>query len=490
MKKINSLFLFVVIFFLSCSNELLKVDEKNNIVDYSKQMRSPVPSKDSQLFKVEIFQNGVWVTANTYGDCRKSNDPYYFQNIYPWVHWSTICINEATQVKITRLNRTWGNDPWTSATCEPARYNITPVFWADSIKFTIQPLQKVYVRVNSKEDDAFFIFANPLKPAVPTNNCKYFGPGYKNIGVNYQLSSSESTVYLDEGAWVEGSFDLSNVGGDVSFIGPGVISGAFDTWENVVNKTWSEKVDNILIHKNDGGSFSYNITLDGPTLVRSPWYCMYLNQVSGVKTIKNTHLISPWTYNTDGFNVGQNANIQNCFAFNNDDKIHAEYSYSQNYTVSDCVLAGRNAFLIGYGYFTDVNSYTSNISYIDCILQTNRVPFRAELDGSSSSILVDKQYYNNITVNGNVLRLFDLQNCNTNWGSSEDRLGNIKSCFFNNITLNGTQQYKSILKGKDSSNKIGYIEFNNLYINGVKITNSNQWQYFDIDWATVSCNFY
>lgn len=43
-------------------------------------------------------------------------------------------------------------------------------------------------------------------------------------------------MYIDEGAWVIGSFNITDTEGDVRIIGPGVLSGEFSTWEEVVYK--------------------------------------------------------------------------------------------------------------------------------------------------------------------------------------------------------------------------------------------------------------
>lgn len=449
-------------------------------VDYINIVESPITL--SKRYKVEIMKNSNWINHEIYEDSRMSIDPYYFQNQSPKVHFTTICMDSTTDVRVIRLS---GN-AWSSVVLEPEAYGITPVFNADTILFTIRNLQKTTLKINNSLHDLLCIFANPPKPQIPSG-AKYFAPGYHKIGVDYQLASNERVVYIDEGAWVEGSFDVSYAGGDVIFMGPGIITGRFDTNENLIASMSVElRKERNLIHATN--SVNNNIVIDGITMVKSPYYSIYLSSVNGTKKISNVHIISPWTYNTDAFNTGGKTDIRNSYAFNNDDKAFAEYSYSSNVDISDCVFAGRNSFLIGYGYFSNVNNFKTNIANVECILQEDREPFRAEVDGASSAILIDYQYYNDITINGNCRRLFDIQNKNTTWGHANDALGNIRNLYFNNITLTGNQTYKSIIKGKNQDNRIEMV-INNLKINGTTITNFNYQQYFDIDASTASVKF-
>lgn len=442
-------------------------------------------SRASALYKVEVLINGVWVNASAYQHSRKSLDHNWYTNQYPFVHWTTIGLADSieTKIKVTRLNRSFDNAPFSRVEILPSRYNIKPRYDQDTITFSIKANQKVYVRTNDQDKDTLFITAGPLKPSVPAG-ALYFGPGERDIGFDYQVGSNYNTIYLDAGAWVKGSFDLSNVSGNFKIMGPGVLSGELMDYESIVNQTFDYKTNYTLIHTNSNSNStpSFDTSIQGITLVASPFYNIYLAKVAGKKDIEGVNIISPWTYNTDGFNTGSKTNIKNSFVFNNDDTVFSEYSYNGDVTVSDCVLAGRNAFLIGYGYFAAVNSHQTNIKNVDLILQGLYVPFRARVDGRNDrSILVDNQTYENIVIDGDVKQLVYLAIEDTDWGASNPATGNVKDIIFKNIIVNGVQTIKSEIKSKDSNNKFENIVFENVFINGTHVDESNYTDYFTID---------
>lgn len=108
--------------------------------------------------------------------------------------------------------------------------------------------------------DTLFIFANPPKPPVPPG-AKYFGPGIHNMGVDYRLLPSEHDVYLDGGAWVVGSINISDAKQDVHIMGPGTLSGEFEVWENVKDLPWPETFPYMMIHTDYTHSFSNSFEL-------------------------------------------------------------------------------------------------------------------------------------------------------------------------------------------------------------------------------------
>jgi hypothetical protein len=448
-------------------------------------------SKESGLYLVEVLINDQWINAHAYQYTRLSIDSNWHGGYYPWVHWATIGISENTKasIRVTRRSRPWGNDPFTSVELQPSRYNIAPSWNSDFITFEMEQNQKVYVKINNQDHDTLFIFANPLKPPVP-ENAKYFGPGVHNIGADYELMPDEKDVYLDGGAWVIGSLDITGVQAEkVRILGPGVLSGEFEVWENLKELPWEDTFPYMMIHTDLGISPDFDVMITGITIVGSPFYNLSFYSLVNSKRVDNIHILSPWTGNTDGLNLANRAHVTNTFVFNNDDTILAEYLYDGNIFVSDCVLAGRNPFLIGYGYFGSGSPFHATIKNCDLILQESREPFRAQVDGKSSDIIVDNQTYENIHIDGNVQRLVYLSIEDTEWGASNPAQGNITEIIFKNITVTGNQSLKSVIRGKDTNNRIDNILFEDLVIGGIKITNNNYNSYFDIDWNTVDVVF-
>jgi hypothetical protein len=448
-------------------------------------------SRESDLYLVEMLINDQWVNAHAYQYFRLSIDSNWHGGQYPRVHWATIGISEKTKaaIRITRRSRSWRNDPFTSVEIQPGRYNITPFWNSDTITFEMEQHQKVYVKINNQDHDTLFIFANPLKPPVP-ENAKYFGPGVHDIGADYELMPDEKDVYLDGGAWVIGSLDITGVQAEnVRISGPGVLSGEFEVWENLKDLPWEDTFPYMMIHTDLGISPGFDVVITGITIVGSPFYNLSLYSLVNAKRVDNIHILSPWTWNTDGLNLANKAHVTNAFVFNNDDTIHAEYIYDGDIFVSDCVLAGRNSFLIGYGYWGSGSPFHATIKNCDLILQESREPFRAQVDGKSADIIVDNQTYEDIHIDGNVQRLVYLSIEDTGWGASNPAQGNISDIIFKNITVTGNQTLKSVIRGKDANNRIDNIVFEDLVIGGTKITNDNYSSYFDIDWNTVDVEF-
>jgi hypothetical protein len=348
----------------------------------------------------------------------------------------------------------------------------------------------VYVRTNDQDLDTLFINAIPLKPPVPIG-AKYFGPGVHNIGLDYALLPSEQDVYLDGGAWVIGSLHTNDIAGDLRIIGPGVLSGEFEVWENVFpSLSFEDANPYMMIHTEFGGICpTFDVQIEGITIVASPFFNLHLGCLNGTKYIDNLHIISPWTITTDGLAIGNKVHTTNTFVFNNDDTIHAEYINDGDINVSNSVFAGGSTFRIGFGFFPSGDPYQANISNIDLILQHVWGPFSASVDGTGPDIVVDNQNYVNIMIDGDVEQLIRLVFEELPWGSPDPAQGNIRDLTFTNIAVTGSQINKSVIRGKDANNRIENIQFTNLSIGGTVVTNANRDQFFDIDDATVTVDF-
>ena len=86
---------------------------------------------------------------------------------------------------------------------------------------------------------------------------------------------------------------------------------------------------------------------------------------------------------------------------------------------------------------------------------------------------------------GNVLTpLLELKNTVYPWGGPyavNPPLGNSSDFVFKNISLEGTQKYRSEIKGWDASNGIHNVLLQNVTINGTTVNPSNVANYFDIN---------
>jgi hypothetical protein len=467
-------------------------DSTTTLIRVSSDAIETYPSGDlvraSELYRVEVEIGGMWVDTNAYQYSRPSLDPSWHQNLSPWVHWTTIGVAAGVPVKVrvTRLNRPSGSDSFVSVELLPSRYNKAPVWDSDTVTFSIEQNQKVYVRTNDQDFDTLFVNAAPLKPPIPIG-AKYFGPGIHNIGFDYALLPPEQDVYLDGGAWVIGSLHTTDVTGDMRIMGPGVLSGEFELWENI--NSLPGITHYMLIHNAEGGSSpTDNMSISGITMVGSPFWNVDIGNLNGAKYVDNVHILSPWTGNTDGFKLGGNGHITHTFVFNNDDTIDPQGITDGDFTVSNCVFAGRKSLSIGGSRIGSADPFHATISNVDLILQDSRAAFHGDVDGDGPDVLIDNQTYENITVDGDVRAAFYLaiEESPDDPGFVE---GNVRNFTFTNVTIKGQQSQRSTIMGKDANNRIDNIVFNNFSIGGTVVTNANRDQFFNIDDATVSVDF-
>lgn len=380
-------------------------------------------------FDVHVWTDAGWVPANARGMARKSEDQWYYQGLYPWVHWVTIGAADSVRVRVSKRAGALRVANFSKVKISPARYGIAAEnLTTTSFEFVALRGQKVYCEVNEQDIDPLFVFVNPPKPTPPPTptpaDCLYYPPGFTSIGDGYQVPASVKTIYLDGGAWVSGGFDLSQVTGPISIVGPGFLVGTVLDAPSLFRPVGqpempdSQRLGYVLIRR-DAAPYSQSAALymDGPTLVAAPFYNVYIPTMLGRKEFRNVHMLSPWWFNTDGFLAVENADVRDCFLYQNDNKFTPEFS-GGGLTVQSSVLAGRNSFQIGYGYpDPNARSLYPEFRGMDLILQRDRIPFIAKVDAPNSSVEIHDQRYSDISVSGDVLRLFDIQHVNVGWMS-------------------------------------------------------------------------
>jgi hypothetical protein len=102
------------------------------LIRVSSELLETYPSADlsrqSELYRVEVEQAGVWVDTHAYQYSRQSRDPSWHTDLFPWVHWTTVGVAQGIQVnvRVTRLNRVSGSAPFNSVELLPSRYNKSP----------------------------------------------------------------------------------------------------------------------------------------------------------------------------------------------------------------------------------------------------------------------------------------------------------------------------------------------------------------------------
>jgi len=166
----------------------------------------------------------------------------------------------------------------------------------------------------------------------------WFGPGFHRR--SEIVVGKGETLYLDGGAWVEGTLTVEGDGARVC--GHGVLSGA--PWMHSHGPT-----------KRHRGGFAFvghgrNQRVEGITLWSSFGWTLTLGEAHGV-VVDNVKIINGKTGNDDGIDVVRckDATIRNCFVLCGDDCITPKFS-CENLLVEKCTLwcDSANVFRLGY----------------------------------------------------------------------------------------------------------------------------------------------
>jgi hypothetical protein len=336
-----------------------------------------------------------------------------------------------------------------------------------------------------------------------TINTLYFPAGIHTIGRLFDLTT-DTNVYIDEGAVVIGSFDLRGCD-NILIQGPGTLSGSFTTREEIVN-TYSDFYDKApysMFYGYDGSKFSFSNSVKNITIIASPFYLSF----EGVWSWRNCYFISPWTWNSDGFGVSAKSSIEqvteiiDCFTYCGDDAIKIAADFD-NVTVSGCfsVNSGASCFL-GY-YWSSISNLGYTVTIEDCDamhlgiadsdnymsgypIKASQCILKSFTDGYIGA--EDKGHFN-VSIDGLRVwgplnnRLFCLGNRRYAYVEEEvrDQRGQIAFWDVQNVTTEFVPGQKSILLGLDSINTPHDLTFSNINLGENKVTFLNYLDYFEI----------
>lgn len=359
------------------------------------------------------------------------------------------------------------------ARIRPLSYDITPAVSGDTLTFTLDRPRNLSVEVNGDIFHNLHLFANPLdehRPSAKTlKNIKkhkdliYFAPGVHNLPGDTLRIPSGTTVYIDGGARVYGRLIAEGVH-DVKFYGRGEVHPR-------------GRGEGVSIRR------SKNIEADGIVLTQIPVGGSDSVDISNVKSIS----YYGWG---DGMNVfsSNNVHYNNVFCRNSDD--------------CSTIYATRKGFVGGCRNITMENSTLwADVAH----------PIMIGLHGSATEIGIDAPAdtitgitYRNIDILDHQEKQIDYQGCfGISCGDNnvvrdivfdnirvedfrQGQLINIRIFFnkkycaapgtsvnnilFKDITYNGKNAEMSIISGYDESRTVSNITFDNLVINGQKIS--------------------
>jgi hypothetical protein len=452
----------------------------------------------STLYQVEVFDGTSWIPAYVYEFSRKSFT-YWHTNTYPTVNFLTFGTTDPVSVRVTKIGA-----PITSIDVSPHSKNIPVQLAGGQAVLTLNKNNKVWITPNGDDANPLFIFADPPKPQVP-KGASYVGPGYFLVPTpdyHYRPSNNE-VIYLDGGAWVWGNVDLRGTT-NVQIMGPGVLSGEIWPSEQVNTLPFDQQLDFAMIR---GDWFPGNAaSVQGITILASPQY----NFFSGATNVSGVKVLSPWFYSTDGFQGV--SHVDHSFIFNGDNAFApgAAGVQNDNVTITSCFggTTENSVFTGGYYGFEARRGYSALVDDIDIktyLGDAGGPPllasvFQVYVDNNDPNAGYSNQTYQNVRIEGNVATpLLELKNIVYPWGGPyayNPPLGNSYNFVFRNITLEGTQNYRSEIKGWDANNGFHNVVLDNFRINGHLVTQANLADYFDVNgyvWGlsvTASAKFF
>lgn len=360
-----------------------------------------------------------------------------------------------------------------TARIRPLSYDITPDVNGDTLLFSLSQPRNLSVEVNGDIFHNLHLFANPIdknRPAAKVlknlkkhKNLMYFGPGVHRLPGDTLRISSGMTVFVDGGARVYGRFIAEGVR-DVKFFGRGEIHP-------------EGRGEGIAIRH------SKNIEADGVIVTQIP--------VGGSDSVRinNVKSISYYGWG-DGMNVfaSDNVSYNNVFCRNSDDcsTVYATrkgfVGGCRNILMENSTLWADVAhpIMIGlHGSATEIgvdapSDTICNVTYrnIDILDQKEKQLDYQGCFGIScgDNNIVRDIVFDNIRVEDfrqgqlvNIRIFFNKKYCAAPGRSVENVL-------FKDVTYNGNNSELSIIAGYNEERKVANITFDNLVINGKRIS--------------------
>lgn len=385
--------------------------------------------------------------------------------------------------------------PFKEALFRPLSKNITPEISGKTIKATF-PIGHYSLECDDFHN-ALHIFIVPEKDYSKYKNAKnllYYGKGEHYAGTT-ELKS-DTVVYVDKGARLYGNFIARNAE-NIAFVGHGIIDGS---WEERTAKTESAP--------DDEGNFaigamriyeSKNILIDGITFMDSACWTHTFYHCENIE-INDIRHIGMWRYNADGIDIinCRNMTVKNSFFRNFDDIIVPNGRKDWEDEVTENLLVENSVMWCDWGRTLELGAITQaseirNITYRNLDLIHN-------MHGAMSMqnrVFADAHHilYEDIRVE------YDKNCLEPKYQSSDDaeytgKAGYMPPLFHawiyplprvegtghygknHDITLKNINIFVDeglsgppvIISGKDENHKTWNIFFEDIYINGEKVT--------------------
>ena len=387
----------------------------------------------------------------------------------------------------------------------PQSLNIKPVVNGNTISFKVTKPCQFVVEVNGLHK-ALHLFANPIEKTTYNKSGKnvlYFGPGIHYPGTI--RPKNNQTIYIAAGAVVHGNIYAYKVN-NLKIVGRGILDAS----------TLVRDVDSLTILQLEQ---CQKVSIEGIILRDSHIWTLLAHECNDVE-IDNIKIIGMWRYNADGIDIvnTKNVKIQNCFvrafddcivmkginnfywAQHNPDWDAKTQSNVSNVVVKNCVIWNDWGRALEIGAETmadsikhvlyqniDIIHYVniamdiqngnranvSNVTYDN--IRVEEPITNAYWDGGDSLI---KDLDQEIKLHGNAHKLkvdqvgclFEINVRDNGW-VKDVRYGTVNNIVFKNIRYSSLNYIPtSLFEGYSPEHEIKNITFQNIYINGIKIS--------------------
>ncbi len=348
-----------------------------------------------------------------------------------------------------------------TARIRPLSHNITHKIAGNTLYFKLKKPVNLSVEINGDIFHNLHLFANPIddfKVNKEDRNLIYFGPGVHEVPGGKLKIASGKTVYVAGGAVIKGQLLVSEAR-DVKIMGRGIID------FSVRGAVQIERSRNILV--------------EGLALTQCP--------VGGSDsvTIKNVKSISYYGWG-DGMNVFASNNVlyDGVFCRNSDD-CTTVYATRKGFTGGCRNIVIKNATLwadVAHPIMIGIHGNAENPDTIQNLIYTNIDILdhkEAQLDyqgcfaiNAGDNNLIKDVKFEDIRVED--FRQGQLLNIRVFYNKKYCKAPGfgIENVLFKNIVYSGNNAELSMIAGYDSSRMVKNITFENLLINGKKITDN------------------
>ncbi len=386
--------------------------------------------------------------------------------------WTSFSFAGSVTVSVTALNQSG----LTGCMIRPYSAGIATSYANNTCTFTMTQARNISVEFNPNIHNPILhpmlVFANPpendVPPASGDPNVLYFGPGVHYIGSGNVISSNE-TIYLAGGAYVQGAFIANGPISNVTIKGRGIIDGLFmDTGDQDANKNQPGIID-------IADQTSSNVLIEGITIVNAPRF--NVRALAQYTTIENVKTMS-WWYSTDGLVAGNRALVENNFVKSNDDSIKLFWGDEivRNNTIWQ--LENGAPFMISWNLEQDSNTfhvYDDDVIHAEHYQLTKEAIFRALHAGAGTPY---RYLFEDINVENANWRLFYLAVENNKWYDPNLGYGELDQLIFRNIHAYTNYTYPSVIQGIDGTHKVRDVNFVNVFADNQCLGNKST---FDID---------